>query len=58
MLDTLRPGSGASHQAYRDWLRTVSDSSPTLIADEIEKLASLSDRYLTTEQEFARQKAN
>lgn len=46
----------ATQGAYEDWIRSVAGTRPTSVADELEKLASLRDRGVITQEEFNRQK--
>jgi hypothetical protein len=47
----------ATQDAYENWIRSVAGNGSKSVADELEKLASLRDRGVITEDEFNRQKA-
>jgi len=57
MADRAERRFGASQGAYEDWIRSVAGNGSPSVADELEKLASLRQRGVITEDEFDRQKA-
>lgn len=48
--------AAANERAYQEWLEHVMRSSHASVADELEKLASLKDGGVITEEEFDQQK--